>query len=274
METVDSAPFWLAKKDGSCFFDQLSLAPSLRDLMRRPKVRIAELIDGMPLAELCNYLLDGTIDAATDLVTPVNATWAMGFAWSSFVAQSVMVGCSMRTGLLENNLLSDANQIPDTMDEVVAIVTDDVMHGRCWMDSLEHVLAEENVKSNPSKDTAGVNDGNCVGIHLLNGRRLDPDGDKLAKYIMATADLFKTPFAAPLEIGAYAGTVQWFDLPNRCFLVWTRLMLIIDRIRRRSSRPSSMMSSGSSCTTLRSRPSGKPISAGLGSFWEADFCRP
>ena len=56
----------------------------------------------------------------TDLVAPVNSTCAMGFARSC--------GCSLRTDPLENNLLSDANQIPDKMDEVVPIATDDVMH--------------------------------------------------------------------------------------------------------------------------------------------------
>ena len=94
LETVETAPFWLAKKDGTCFFDQLRLDPSLQDYMGRPQVRLSELVgvDGMTASEARSFVTGGDIYDLVDVMTPVNGTWAMGFAGSSFVAQSVMTG--------------------------------------------------------------------------------------------------------------------------------------------------------------------------------------
>ena len=86
------------------------------------------------------------------------------------------------------------------------------------MDSLELIFTEGDVKSNPSEDTAGVKDGTCVGIDLRAWKRLYPNGDKLANNVMETVDLFNMPFAAPLEVASYSGTMPWFDFVNRWML--------------------------------------------------------
>jgi hypothetical protein len=227
LEAHPNAPIWVAKKDGSCYFDQLSLEPNLRESMGRPQIRISELvgIDGLTLGEIQTFFKPDDAAMVEDLVTPINATWAMGFAWSSFVAQSVMVGCCQRTGLEPSSFLADESQLPAYMGEVVAVATDDVMHfsnrhpdvGVNWMASLEKVFDAFDVQSNSSKDIVGAKDCTCVGIDVCGGTHLNPNGEKLAKYFMASLDLFEKPMASPEEVASYVGTVQWFDLLNRWF---------------------------------------------------------
>ena len=83
----------------------------------------------------------------------------MGFAWSSYVAQSVMVGCCMAAGSSSDDFLADECRVPDAMTDVIGVATDDVMHftntgpyrGQIWTEHLEDAFGKAGVISNVSK---------------------------------------------------------------------------------------------------------------------------
>jgi hypothetical protein len=114
LEATPTRPIWLSKKDGSCFFDQLMLPAQLCNFMGRPEVRVDELIgvEAMTLEEILSHLPDAERENVPVTVTLVNRTWAMGFAWSSFVAQSVMTGCCLQTGIDSDCFLADEKKHP------------------------------------------------------------------------------------------------------------------------------------------------------------------
>ena len=144
--------------------------------MGRPPVRLDELLglDGLTLSELQSYLLTESHHSEKSQLVPVNLTWAIGFSWSSYIAQSVMTGCCLKTGLDIHSLLADHTQVPTEMGEVVAVATDDVMHfsnvgpsiGEQWMERLDTVFESVGVITNASKDISGTKNATCVGIDM------------------------------------------------------------------------------------------------------------
>ena len=52
----------------------------------------------------------------------------MGFSWSSFVAQSVMLGTVHNAGFTDAQLLCEEAHLPSSIAETVSIATDDVNH--------------------------------------------------------------------------------------------------------------------------------------------------
>ena len=273
LETSKAEPFYIAKKDGSCFFDQLQLPPDLRKYMGRPPVRLDELLglDGLTLSELQSYLLTESHHSEKSQLVPVNLTWAMGFSWSSYIAQSVMTGCCLKTGLDIQSLLADHTQVPTEMGEVVAVATDDVMHfsnvgpsiGEQWMEHLDTVFESVGVITNASKDISGTKNATCVGIDMVEGTRLSPHVLKLWNCLMAGKDLFNSPFCSPLELASYCGTTQWFSLLNR----WS--LSCLDEVYR--------FNRGDGQASIRRLPlnvlSELMIHISLFPFLESDLCR-
>ena len=71
-------------------------------------------------------LIDGPLkDSCVDVV-PVTNTFPMGFGWSSYVAQSVMVDACLKSGFSCQQLLSAERVLPKRELPVLAIGTDDV----------------------------------------------------------------------------------------------------------------------------------------------------
>ena len=112
--------------------------------MGRPNIRFQELTSlGLTLEEIRTFLPPDEQDSDLEILYTVNISWAMGFAWSSFVAQSVVTGCCLQSGLPANAFLADGQQIPCDMKTVVGVATDDIMHfsdvgpevGANWMAS-------------------------------------------------------------------------------------------------------------------------------------------
>jgi hypothetical protein len=228
LEANSCHPIWVSKKDGSCFFDQLALLEQLQEYMGRPSVTVTELmkIGCFSREEVLAYLPDE--ERSTDAVTlyPVNLTWAMGYSWSSYVAQSVMTGCCKLAGATNDMFLADAHQVPESMDCVIGVATDDVMHfssrgafaGDQWMSALEDVFEKHGVLSNAAKDVAGSLNATCVGIDITQGIFLGPSASKLFDLIAAAADLFINPSCSAKDLASFTGTLQWFDLLNRWLL--------------------------------------------------------
>ena len=75
--------------------------------------------------ELRGYLADGGCPADA-VVHPCGTTWAMGFSWSSFVAQSTLLHCCRRAGLTDKHMLAD-DLLPPRGRVAHALATDDAM---------------------------------------------------------------------------------------------------------------------------------------------------
>ena len=90
----------LSKKDCRCFFDQLALPSSIQPWTGRPPVTIAELVDfgGLTLEDVAMLLDPTTRPRRSDVVYPVSLVWCMGFAWSSYVAQSTLLAACRGAG--------------------------------------------------------------------------------------------------------------------------------------------------------------------------------
>lgn len=90
---------------------------------------VAELIDVSGMArhkmQSCFFSVGPEFDEAE--VTQVNPKWAMGFSWSVYAAQSVMLGCSLRAGVTNIQFLAHDAQVPDDMIDFISVATDDVM---------------------------------------------------------------------------------------------------------------------------------------------------
>ena len=196
----------------------------------------------------------------------------MGFSWSSYVAQTVMVGCCLRVGLPSAAILADETKVPDSMSQVVGVATDDIMHfsnqhpqiGREWMDELEKVFQDVSLKTNAQKDIVGTKNVTCVGIDIIDGVSLGPSLQQLWKVLSASLDLFTDPKCAPNELASYTGTTQWFDLFNRWLLSCLDETYAFNRgddPGRVRALPSSVLSE-------------LMLNIALAPFWEVSLCRP
>ena len=83
----------LTKRDASCYFDQLKLPVHLRTFFGRPPVFAGELARraNISLDTLRSYVDTGGNVTPDTLLYPVSCCWPMGYSWSSFVAQSVLL---------------------------------------------------------------------------------------------------------------------------------------------------------------------------------------
>ena len=103
-------PVLMSTRDGKVFFDQLLVPRALSAFLGRPAVRLDHLLKpppcesgsagapGLTPSELDSLLWDGPPPEGAVWVTPVSRAWPMGFGWSSYVAQSVMVQSCLSAG--------------------------------------------------------------------------------------------------------------------------------------------------------------------------------
>ena len=117
------------KRDGRCLFDQLRLPSSLQPYMGRPRVIGRELRDaGATPAELRRWCGGFRYLGDAMRLFPVSTCWAMGFSWSSFIAQCLTLnGVCRQAGLLTSAVLSTSRATPLCLAETFAVATDDVM---------------------------------------------------------------------------------------------------------------------------------------------------
>ena len=131
------------------------------------------------------------------------------------------------------------------------------------MDGLERVFAKAGVLSNVDKDVVGERNATVVGIDLVEGTQLHPNIKKLWAFLKASVDLFSSPSCPPLELAAFIGTLQWFDLLNRWLL--SCLGHVYD------------FSRAAEQTMVRDLPSDAlselMLNIALGPFWQADLRR-
>ena len=99
LEVVNDQRVYVCKRDARVYFDQLALPEALQPYFGRPPVRVRDLIATgvFTWAELHTILVESIGDDA--LVYPICRTWPVGFAWSSYIAQSVLLARCLESGV-------------------------------------------------------------------------------------------------------------------------------------------------------------------------------
>lgn len=72
-----------------------------------------------------------------DTVYPVCHTWPMGFSWSSYVAQSKLLGVCKKAGISTEAILADSTPLPRDLESTFALATDDAMFSTTGDDEAE-----------------------------------------------------------------------------------------------------------------------------------------
>jgi hypothetical protein len=181
------------------------------------------------------------VDAGKDVglngnavLTPINITWAMGFSWSSFVAQSTMVHSCIAAGFPKEMFLTEAHCLPPPsfreMCGIMAVNTDDITHflraspvAKRSLDMpplalLDKTWDERKIIAQDRKSFDMMQNGTALGIDLIEGVSLAPQLDGFVNVIRAGVDLVRRRHGSPEAVNSLLGKFQWYDLLNRCIL--------------------------------------------------------
>jgi hypothetical protein len=205
------------------YFDQLELPRALRSFFGRPSVRVSELMAaGMSLSAIRKKVADPDGISPSSLLFPVSRCWPMGFSWSSFVAQSVLLARCSDAGLAPDMALCMEQPAPLDTREVFGLATDDVFHftsrgmsAACRrMQQVDCALANGGIVRNKDKDLTAEANGTIIGIDFCCGHFLAPHGGKLALVMSAVVFAILHPLS-PRELMTILGHIQWFFLLSR-----------------------------------------------------------
>jgi hypothetical protein len=288
LEASDDRPVWASCRDGRVFFDQLRVPDSLRPFLGRPMVAVADLQhppscesgaiadEGLTDEELSRFVVDGPLNAGDTHVTPVSNTWPMGFGFSSYVAQCVMVSSCLDAGFAEKDILSAERLLLPGTDRALAIATDDVnlferlspSERAAVVDAplacLDEVWVGMGLQGHAAKRTDLSLDVKTLGIELRGGVRLQARGSRLWTLLEASIDLLDTRVATPAALAIFNGHLQWHNLMNRpLYAVLHHVYGFIHQL------PASV-----------ARPVGDQVlseivqNVGLFPFWSSDLRRP
>ena len=239
LEASDDRPLWLSCRDGKVFFDQLMVPKELRAYFGRPSMPITDLLKpppcesgsdaqlGLSLEELDSFILDGPLTSFAGVLVPVSNTWPMGFGWSSFVAQSMMVSTCRHVGYAEQDFLSEERLLLPDGGSRLAVATDDVNlftrmspaeRAETRTMPLAHLDLEWERSGLISQTTKAVDlalDAKVLGVELRGGVRLQSRGARLWSLLEAGLDLLAVGAAAPGALAVLNGHLQWQNLLNR-----------------------------------------------------------
>ncbi len=229
LEASHDRPLWISGRDAEVFFDQLGLPEALRPFMGRPAVDRLELLqgdDGLSEVELSRCLeADGT--GSSETLTPVSRVWPMGFGWSSFAAQSLMVASCAAAGFERDCLVTEEGAFTAGPGGAVSVATDDVLHYLRGAEdeladltepplaALDRAWEELGVIENGEKAFDLASSATALGVVFDEGLRLLPKGERVYELLLATADLLRGALASPRELASLGGVVQWHNLLNR-----------------------------------------------------------
>ena len=152
-----------------------------------------EKIGGTPVHEILEHLVPGQAENAESLVA-VSLTWPMGFSWSSFVAQELLLD-TYHAGFSEKAILSCNAVTPMSFELVFAAATDDLM---IFSDAGPgHTLsAAQQVDAEFQGRGALRNAGN----------------DRCLAMVVSLLQLLQHCRASPKQVRQYLGVQQLFDL--------------------------------------------------------------
>jgi len=154
---------------------------------------------------------------------PACATFPMGFAWSSAVAQSYLVKVCADAGLTRSRLLARDVISPASQRVAGALATDDIMifttgprDTSCtWAARVDRALGDAGVARSVEKDLTAVRDGTCIGVELEGGRWWSPPAGKLAQLLRGLLFLFGEAVVTPRGLKGLLGHASWLALLNR-----------------------------------------------------------
>ena len=245
LESSDDQPLYMSVRDGKSFFDQLAVDERLRTLFGKPGVTVRELCsvrcDGVmspefePLSfeEIANFSCDIDPDQITDdvVLVPLSKCWPMGSSWASLVAQSVMTGALLRSGVSVDQFLHAQGAVPPQGRPAFSVATDDVISfERGFFDtivpgsvcpefaSLERIWNEDGIVGKPSKSVDRSRDGTALGRDLVAGKFLLPKRERLGDMASGLHNILTHRSASPADMSHFFGVLQWMLLANRPML--------------------------------------------------------
>ena len=241
LEAGVGEPIHVYKRDARCYFDQLSTPAEVRRWLGRPRLCCADLLRHTDLSwkELEGAWVDSTPLGPDSYIHPLCATWPMGFPWSSYLAQSTLLGCCRRAGLGPERMLALDLPTPADLTSVVALATDDValfvQGGRRRGDELIHkvdlAIASRGIVKHEGKDVDYQDDATVIGVDLRQGRLLCPELKKLTKVLAALVHLLVSDMSvAPLELAELDGQLAWFALLNRPVFATLHVVYELSRV--------------------------------------------
>ena len=110
----------------------------------------------------------------TTFVDPVSKVWPMGYAWSSFLAQSCMLAVCHAAGLTDKICMSTDLPLPKSVTESLGSATDDICHsatrGKAHAqdigDRIDRAFKRVGLRSHQDKRVTGVVNGTCIGVDV------------------------------------------------------------------------------------------------------------
>jgi len=150
----------------------------------------------------------------------------MGFAWSSWVAQTSTLRVCEESGLPVEALLAADNAPPANSDLLFGVATDDVMFftngdpavADRASTRLDEALSRRALVKHLGKDLPAATNQTCVGVDLVDGLRWEAPAAKLAFGFLGSLRLLEAATVCPQVASRWLGIHQWYDLLRRPLL--------------------------------------------------------
>ena len=219
-------PLHVSKRDGRILFDQLKVPQAIVPYLGLPDTsRRALRTAGMTKEEWRSWR-HGPSDLS-DRVHPASAVWAMGFGWSSAVAQAASNAVCAASGITDQERVSLDTPVPVVADLCAGVATDDViiLSDVSRRRSVQAALAVDDafdllgLQQNRSKSEDGVQEAVCVGIALTaQGTCWRAPAASVWRAWLQISAIRKQGRAAPAAVQEILGTLNWLNLLNRPLL--------------------------------------------------------
>jgi len=213
---------FFSKRDAKAYFDQLRLPVRLRPYFGRPPLRASRLCKALKctLPDLARHLVDADSRPlrSKDQIVPQNCTWAMGFSWSSFVAQSKLLSVARAAGLQDDQILTLEEPHPSHPVELVTIATDDAVFAHTSraqavsrLALFDDALIDAGIIRNRDKDECAELSTVALGCHLGNTPPwVEPDLGKIINLVLGTVGFTAAATTTPRVVSALVGIAGWF----------------------------------------------------------------
>jgi len=232
----DDRPIVASCRDAAVFFDQLRSPLEIRSMLGKAPVRVSELTDpelgdfSMNLDEVRSCCAPGVQIDSQSQVFPRCATMPMGFSWSSFLAQSVMLGCLQEANIQADQLLTQEGNLVRADAPSFSVATDDIF---CFereglfdkndqrsapMAAVDEVLAKKGIQMQSDKRRDRVKNSTCLGVELRHGRWLGPRGSRVKSLLSCLMDMKVGQLMSPRQLATVTGSLTWYNLLSRALL--------------------------------------------------------
>ncbi|OLQ01807.1 hypothetical protein AK812_SmicGene15416 [Symbiodinium microadriaticum] len=221
--------FYMSKRDASTYFDSLRVPHRLQEWFGQAPVTVGELLSvGLSRKQIMDFTdglpVKALLPAA--VLHPVNVVWPMGFSWSPCVAQSSSVGCVLKAGVPEHQILSLEHDVPQDQSELCAVCMDDLLFfhkkprkAQATLQRLDSVFQRHGIQKNAAKDVSLASSMTGLGCDISNSPAVvEPNQAKLANMVLSLCDVLCQEQASPRAMTSALGVLQWFCLLQRGML--------------------------------------------------------